>query len=204
MSLNFPNYRNKIIVFIIQYKSGMEVARRNGVIVAVDNEFKCIQRARLTLDMATLKYATVPISRSAAKYCRSKGSSSSSSNSNSCSIGAPRTSEYDRPPTLLRSRCLPPIRPAYTLGLAWDLNLIELLHALRFLLRKRRLRNKGGFVIAVFSDFKVIFLDGLLRGCIIRVASFCASTIVEGDGRELEEGEAEQQQEEQQQEQQRA
>ncbi|KAF7380416.1 hypothetical protein HZH68_016281 [Vespula germanica] len=189
----------------------MEVARRNGVIVAVDNEFKCIQRARLTLDMATLKYATVPISRSAAKYCRkSKGSSSTSSSSRLVVVvvvGAPRTSEYDRPPTLLRSRCLPPIRPAYTLGLAWDLNLIELLHAVfiekfdefdpfGFYGGREGLRNKGGFVIMVFLDFKVIFMDSLLKGCIIR------REMVEG--RELEEGEAEQQQKQQQQEQQRA
>lgn len=31
-----------------------------GNIAFTVNEFKCIQRARLTLDMATLKYATVP------------------------------------------------------------------------------------------------------------------------------------------------
>ncbi|KAL2719760.1 hypothetical protein V1477_021254 [Vespula maculifrons] len=127
MSLNFPNYRNKIIVFIIQYKSGMEVARRNGVIVAVDNEFKCIQRARLTLDMATLKYATVPISRSAAKYCRDLG----------------HNQEFDE------------------------------FDPFGFYGGREGLRNKGGFVIMVFLDFKVIFMGSLLKGCIIRVASFC-------------------------------
>lgn len=45
------------------------IIERGSIAFAV-NEFKCIQRARLTLDMATLKYATVPISQSAAKYCR--------------------------------------------------------------------------------------------------------------------------------------
>lgn len=37
-------------------------AGERGSIAFAVNEFKCIQRARLTLDMATLKYATVPIS----------------------------------------------------------------------------------------------------------------------------------------------
>lgn len=56
-SLHIHNARARIIEY-------------SGSIAFAINEFKCIQRARLTLDMATLKYATVPISQSAAKYCR--------------------------------------------------------------------------------------------------------------------------------------
>lgn len=38
----------------------VEYGKVYGNIAFTVNEFKCIQRARLTLDMATLKYATVP------------------------------------------------------------------------------------------------------------------------------------------------
>ena len=58
--------RSRICVFL----AARRIIEYSRSIAFAVNEFKCIQRARLTLDMATLKYATVPIRQSAAKYCR--------------------------------------------------------------------------------------------------------------------------------------
>jgi len=49
-------------IYITRFGKESERERERESIAFAVNEFKCIQRARLTLDMATLKYATVPIS----------------------------------------------------------------------------------------------------------------------------------------------